>query len=403
MTYRTLSDGTKTSLLGYGCMRLPTMPDLKGGTPKAHIDQQTLNAHVDWMLEHGINYFDTSPAYCQGESEAAMGEALSRHPRDRYLLSTKLSNFAPPQFPADRCKEMLEQSLVRLKTDHVDFYLLHSVGNGGFETFRKRYIDNGIIPWLFEQKRLGRIRHLGFSYHGDVKSFEWLLEQHDMGVYHWDFSMIQMNYVDWFHAKQVNKINTDASWLYRELDRREIPVVVMEPLLGGTLARHNEALAGELVPLNPEATQASWAFRFCGTYPRVMTVLSGMTHMENIEENVATFSPLKPLTDSELVTLERAAVAFLGTGNVPCTACNYCMPCPYGLDIPTLIRFINDVHGQKITDRSEIRRRYAAAVPDPRRRADRCIGCGKCAPHCPQSIAIPKIMDSIAAFVENFA
>jgi len=402
MTYRKDGLGRDIGLLGYGCMRIPTRDDGKG-TPNAHLDQETLNAHVDWMLEHGINYFDTSPAYCRGESEGAMGEALSRHPRDRYYLATKLSNFAPAQYPFEKCVAMFEQSLRLLKTDHVDFYLLHSVGSGGWDAFKQRYVDNNIIPWLFEQKKKGRIRQLGWSFHGDVRAFEWLLEQQDRGIYHWDFAMIQMNFVDWHHAMKVNARNTDAAWLYNELDRRAIPVVVMEPLLGGTLAKQNPAIANELTPFDPEATTASWAFRFCGSHPRVMTILSGMTYREHIEENVRTLSPLKPLTQAELIALERAAAAFLGCGTIPCTHCNYCMPCPYGLDIPTLLQFINDVRNEKLSDRKELRRRYEAAVPDPRRRADRCIGCGKCKPHCPQQIDIPKVIDSIASFVENFA
>jgi len=192
-------------------------------------------------------------------------------------------------------------------------------------------------------------------------------------------------------------------WLYNELDRRGINVVIMEPLLGGTLAKHNPAIANELTPLDPEATPASWAFRFCGSYPRVMTILSGMRYLEHIEENVKTLSPLKPLSQAEFIALERAASAYLGCGAIPCTTCNYCMPCPYGLDIPTLLHFMNGIRNDKVTDAQEIRRRYEAAVPDPRRRADRCIGCGKCKSHCPQQIDIPKMLDGIASFVESFA
>ena len=260
-----------------------------------------------------------------------------------------------------------------------------------------------MIPWLVEQKRRGRIRNLGWSYHGDPETVDWLLERHDKGEYRWDFVQIQMNYVDWRHAQEVNKRNLDAEYLYRELARRDIPVVVMEPLLGGRLARHNDALASELTPLDPEATLASWALRFCGSFPKVLTVLSGMTFKEHLEENIATLSPLKPLTKRELLALERAACAYLGSGAIPCNSCDYCMPCPYGLDIPALLTFMNRVRAEKLTDPKAIRRAYAAAVPDPRRRADRCIGCRRCVPHCPQQIDIPTVLDGIAAFVEDFA
>lgn len=408
MTMRTARNGEKVGLLGYGCMRLPTVD---GGhanpwgdkASKTEIDQEMVNAHVDYALAHGVNYFDTSPAYCRGESERVIGAALKRHPRERYYLATKMSNFSALQFSAEASMALFEKSLRELQTDYIDFYLLHSVGNGGMKTFRKRYVDNGMIPWLVEQKRRGRIRNLGWSYHGDPETVDWLLERHDKGEYRWDFVQIQMNYVDWRHAQEVNKRNLDAEYLYRELARRDIPVVVMEPLLGGRLARHNDALASELTPLDPEATLASWALRFCGSFPKVLTVLSGMTFKEHLEENVATFSPLKPLTKRELLALERAACAYLGSGAIPCNSCDYCMPCPYGLDIPALLTFMNRVRAEKLTDPKAIRRAYAAAVPDPRRRADRCIGCRRCVPHCPQQIDIPKVLDGIAAFVEDFA
>ena len=351
VTARTAKHGERVGLLGYGAMRLPT---LDGG-----------------------------------------------HANTWDYIATKLSNFSPSQYSFEASKKLFEDSLRYLKTDHIDFYLLHAVGNGGFETFGKRYIENGILPWLFEQKAKGRIRNLGWSYHGDPKAVEWLLAKHDAGEYVWDFAQIQMNYVDWRHAQEVNKRNLDASYLYGELERRGIPVVIMEPLLGGRLARHNEALSGELARLDPKATQASWAFRFCGTYPGVLTILSGMTHKENIVDNVATLSPLKPLTEAELIGLERAAQAYLGTGAIPCNSCNYCMPCPFGLDIPGAFEFMNRVRDRRMADPREIRREYERAIPDPRRRADRCIGCGRCVSHCPQTIDIPKELDAIAAFMEG--
>jgi predicted aldo/keto reductase-like oxidoreductase len=408
MTVRTARHGEKVGLLGYGCMRLPTVD---GGhanpwgekSSKTAIDQAMVNAHVDYALAHGVNYFDTSPAYCRGESERVIGTALKRHPRERYFIATKMSNFAASQYSAKASMALFEKSLRELQTDYIDFYLLHSVGNGGMKTFRKRYVDNGMIPWLVEQKRRGRIRNLGWSYHGDPATVDWLLERHDKGDYTWDFVQIQLNYVDWRHAQEVNKRNLNADYLYRELARRDIPVVVMEPLLGGRLARHNDALAGELTPLDPEATLASWALRFCGTFPKVLTVLSGMTFKEHLEENIATFSPLKPLGRRELLALERAATAYLGSGAIPCNLCDYCMPCPYGIDIPGILTFMNRVRSERLTEPREIRRAYAQAVPDPRRRADRCISCRRCVPHCPQQIDIPKVLDGIAAFVEDFS
>ena len=283
---------------------------------------------------------------------------------------------------------MFEASLRNLRTDYVDNYLLHSIGNGGFETFSKRYLENGALDWCVSLRSAGRIRNLGFSFHGDKKAFDWCLERH--GEYKWDFCQIQMNYVDWRHAKSVNGRNLDAQYLYGRLSELKIPVVVMEPLLGGRLARYNYALARELSPLDPKSTLAKWALRFCGTWPNVMTVLSGMTFTEHIEENMATFSPLKPCSDAELAALERAAQALLRLNTIPCNACNYCMPCPYGLDIPGILQFRNEVLTAKSQPSArETLAMYERAVPEELRRADHCTGCGRCRPHCPQSIDIP--------------
>ena len=208
ITVREDLKGNKVSLLGYGAMRLPTIDGHHatgriGGKPgegysAAEIDQKVVNEHVDFALEHGVNYFDTSPAYCRGESERVMGIALSRHPRERYFIATKLSNFAPQQYPIEASKALFENSLKALRTDYIDYYLLHAIGNGGFDAFSKRYIENGAIDWLLKERSAGRIRNLGFSFHGDHRAFEWCIERHDQ--YHWDFCQIQMNYVDWLHA-----------------------------------------------------------------------------------------------------------------------------------------------------------------------------------------------------------
>ena len=256
MTCRTNpSTGDRVSLLGYGCMRWPTV---KGS---GEIDQEEVNRLVDYALEHGVNYFDTSPAYCKGLSERATGIALKRHPRDRYFIATKLSNFAPATWSREASMEMYRTSFRELQTDHIDYMLLHAVGMGsGMREFEARYIDNGMLDFLVEERRAGRIRNLGFSYHGDVAVFDRLLAEHDK--YRWDFVQIQLNYVDWRHAKEVNPRNTDAEYLYGELAARGIPAVVMEPLLGGRLSKVHDHIALKLRQRRPEASVASWAFRF---------------------------------------------------------------------------------------------------------------------------------------------
>ncbi len=395
MTVRKGPRGEAVSVLGYGAMRLPTVDGRHAnGWDRTNysdngIDQEMLNGQIRYLLEHGVTYFDTSPAYCRGESERCLGEALARSgvPRARFQVATKLSNFAAEQRSAEASRRMFEKSLAELRTDYVDYYLLHNVGGEGF---RERFVDNGMIDWLFEQKRLGRIRNLGWSYHGDPATVAWLLARHDEGHYRWDFAQIQMNYVDWRHAKSVNDRNLNAEYLYGELTRRGIPVVVMEPLLGGRLARTNHALEQHLRPLDEKATLASWALRFCASHENVLTVLSGMTRWSDVEENCRTLSPLKPLTAAEFATLEEAARAYLHCGLVPCTGCEYCMPCPYGIDIPANLKFRNDFL-TKESGRSarEILRAYERAVPNPLRRAEYCTGCGICRPHCPQQIGIP--------------
>ncbi len=408
MTTRQTKDGREVSLLGYGAMRMPTKDGghangwVKEGYSQSEIDQSELDAQVKTMLEHGVNYFDTSPAYCRGESERRLGEALEKSgfKRSDYIIATKLSNFAPQQYALSECKKMFEDSLKYLRTDYIDNYLLHAIGNDGFATFSKRYLENGALDWCASLRAEGRIRKLGFSYHGDPKAFEWCMDHNDK--YKWDFCQIQMNYVDWLHAKETNPRNLDAKYLYERLTALGIPVVIMEPLLGGRLARPNYALSSELAPLDPDASLAKWALRFCGSFPNVMTVLSGMTKTEHIVENLATFSSLKPCTDEEFAALERAALALIKLHTIPCNYCNYCMPCPYGLDIPAVLTFRNTViTSEKPPSAADILAMYRKAVPDPLRRAERCTGCNRCRMHCPQSIDISKELGEIDKWVDS--
>ena len=391
-----MSNGKKVSLLGYGAMRFPFKP----GTQE--YDQDELNRLVKYMLDHGINYFDSAPTYSRGESERRLGEALvaSGYPRDSYVIATKLSNLATEQYTRERSIELFESSLKFLQTDYIDNYLFHQIGHGdGFETFKKRFLDNGMIDWCAEQREKGRIRNLGFSSHGDKATWDWCMENYDK--YRWDFVLIQLNYIDWNKGNESNSNVYDAQHLYNDLASRGIPVAVMEPLLGGRLANFNQAIARELTPLDPEATQASWAFRFCGTLPDVMTILSGMQNMEHIQENIATFSPLHPCSNEELAALKRAAAAYLACGPIPCNKCNYCMPCPYGLDIPAILTFRNEyLTEDKGLTNAEILAKYEEAVPEELRRADHCTGCGKCNPHCPQQINIPEEIASIDRVID---
>ena len=414
MTYRTNpKTGEKVSILGYGMMRLPS----KSGKPSGNsnndeIDQEMVNKQVDYAIEHGVNYFDTSPAYCMGQSEHATGIALSRHKRDEFFIATKLSNFTPETQTRAASIEMFQNSLKELQVDYIDYMLLHAIGgddgDGAMELFRKRYIYNGILDYLMEQRDKGVIRNLGFSYHGDITVFDYLLDNHDK--YHWDFVQIELNYLDWGHAKEINDYNTDAKYLYAELDKRGIPAVIMEPLLGGRLASLPKPLARKILARDPERSLASWAFRYAASFPRVLTVLSGMTYMEHLKENLCTYCPLEELNDEEKDFLYGIADEIVGYNTIPCNNCKYCMPCPYGIDIPGVLTHYNKciAEGNLTRDRRDpdyARARRAFLVGYDRsvprlRQADHCIGCGQCVEHCPQRIDIPKEMQRVNNYVE---
>ena len=416
MTYRT-NPNTKdrVSLLGYGMMRLPVVG---GGTgrenPDAPLDQKMINRQVDYALEHGVNYFDTSPAYCQGKSEQATGIALHRHPRKSYYVATKLSNFAPETWTRKASQQMFEDSLKYLQVDYVDYLLLHAIGMGddGMGEFYSRYIDNGILDWLVEQKKKGRIRNLGFSYHGDIDVFDLALKWHDEGKYHWDFVQIELNYLDWNYADEINDRNTDAVYLYGELKKRGIPAIIMEPLLGGRLANVPDNIVAKMKEREPEKSVASWAFRFAGTPDDVLCVLSGMSYMENLKENLCTFSPLKPIDKDDNKFLMQIATDIYNLKTVPCNECNYCMPCPYGINIPAVFSHYNKCikegnmpnKGTQDPDYRRARRAfligYDRRVPKLRQ-ASHCIGCGQCMEHCPQRIDIPGELQKIDQFVEQ--
>ena len=408
MTYRTNpKTGEKVSLLGYGCMRWPTLGKA-GGDRSDDLDQETINSLVDYALAHGINYFDTSPAYCKGQSERATGTALKRHPRESYYIATKLSNFSPETWSCEASMQMYRNSFRELQVDYIDYMLLHGIGMGGMEALHGRYLDNGMLDFLVAEREAGRIRNLGFSYHGDIEVFDYLLSRHD--EIKWDFVQIQLNYVDWKHAKEVNTRNTDAEYLYGELTKRNIPAVIMEPLLGGRLASLNGFLSGRLKQHRPDDSIASWAFRYAGTFPGVLTVLSGMTYMEHLQDNLRTYSPLDPCTEEELELLEDTAQKMLQYPTIPCTSCQYCMPCPYGLDIPSIFahynRCINEGNIPSSSQDENYRKArrafligYDRSVPRLRQ-ASHCIGCDQCAPHCPQGIDIPGNMRRIDSFVE---
>lgn len=393
MTYRiNRSSQEKVSLLGYGMMRLPRKDN--------QIDQDMVNQEVDYALAHGINYFDTAPVY--GGSEEATGKALSRYPRSSYHLATKMSNFQ--DMSLEGAKTMYENSRKLLQTDYFDYYLLHSVGGGdGMGLFNRRFIDNGVLDFLCKERDAGRIRNLGFSYHGDVKVFDWLVDH--CQDYGFTFVQIQMNYIDWRHANTGRKKDADAEYLYNKCEKAGLQCVVMEPLLGGRLAKVPTEIHQEFAKQRPNDSPASWAFRWVGTHPNVLVTLSGMTTMEVLQENIKTFSPLDPCTSVENNFIAKIADQMAGIPVIPCTTCHYCTPCPYGVAIPENFAVYNECVNDGTLPNDKTAPDYEQKLKSFQAKfekaiakgagADQCVDCEACMPKCPQHIRIPNQMARI--------
>ncbi len=368
MIYREFQD-KKLSLLGFGTMRLPLNPD--GSIDEAQVRQMTRYA-----MDHGVNYFDTAYPYHNGESERVIGRVLKDYPRDSYYLATKYPGhqiLSGGYNPA----EIFEEQLRKCGVAYFDFYLLHNVYEKSMET----YLDPrwGIIDYFKEQKRLGRIRHLGFSSHAQTQGLSEFLNRcgEDM-----EFCQIQLNYLDWTLQDAKEKVEL--------LNRHHIPVWVMEPVRGGKLASLSEGEAEKLKALRPEESAAAWGFRFLQGVPGVTMVLSGMSSMAQMEDNVKTFSEEKPLREEETALLLEIAEGM--KDSVPCTACRYCCDgCPKGLDIPGLIRTYNEL---RVSPAINAVMRIEFMPEDKKPSA--CIGCGKCARICPQNIDIPGVMKDLS-------
>ena len=395
MTYRVQhGTGEQISLLGFGMMRLPD-------------NQDEVNRLVDYAIEHGVNYFDTAPMYMGGRSEVLTGNALSRHPRDKYYVATKMSNQRRQLWSFDESQKMYYQSFQRLKTDHIDYYLLHSIGGGGLDALNGRFFDNGLLDFLMKEREAGRIRHLGFSYHGDVSVFDWLLDHND--DYHWDFVQIQMNFLDWRHASRGGswKKDADAEYLYNKLKKLDIQCVVMEPLRGGALGKLRNEQTEQMQAMRPNDSAARWAFRWVGSHSNILTALSGMNKMEHLVDNVETFSPLDPCTESENALLASLADVMAGFPTIPCTTCGYCMPCPYGVDIPANFAYYNEAVNEHVlplpakgaADYTARQQQFAdglrTAIADEKKWATACQDCEECLSKCPQQIRIPNQMARI--------
>lgn len=367
------------SQLGFGAMRLPV---IDGDDAKVDIDQT--RRMVDYAMEHGVNYYDTAWGYHGEHSESIMAEALSKYPREKYYFADKFPGYDLANMP--KVKEIFETQMERTGLEYFDFYLLHNVCEMNIE----QYLDPqyGIMEYLLEQKKAGRIRHFGFSCHGELPVMKQFLEAYGDEM---EFCQLQLNYLDWTFQHGKEKVEL--------LKEHDIPVWVMEPLRGGKLAKLNDEQEQALKGLRPQEEIPAWAFRFLQSLPEVKVILSGMSDEAQLHANIATFEDEKPLDENEMKELLKVAETLAGEKSVPCTACHYCMDhCPQGLDIPHLIELYNEhVLTTKAGLFGFIAPMALAAIPEDKRPAA-CLHCGSCEQVCPQQI---KISDVMTDFVEK--
>ena len=371
MIYRDFQD-MKLSGLGMGAMRLPVV-----NGDDAVIDSAKTEEMVAYAMEQGINYYDTAWGYHDGNSEIVLGKALSKYPRESYHLADKFPGYDLSNMP--KVKEIFEQQLQKCGVEYFDFYLFHNVCEMNIDA----YLDEkyGIFPYLLEQKKAGRIRHLGFSAHGNLDVLKRFLDAYGE---HMEFCQIQLNYLDWTFQDAKAKVEL--------LNSRRIPVWVMEPLRGGRLAKLPEKVEETLKSSRPDEKIPAWAFRFLQSVPGVTVVLSGMSSLEQMKENIQTFETDKPLNEAERQTLLSAADGMLN-GILPCTACHYCVShCPQELDIPMLLNLYNE---HSFTGGGFIAPMALMAVPEEKH-PSACLGCRSCEEVCPQQIKISEAMADFA-------
>lgn len=365
----------KISALGMGAMRLPVIDG-----KDANIDEPAAIEMVDYAMKHGVNYYDTAWGYHEGNSELVMGRALSKYPRDSFYLADKFPGYDLSNM--DKVESIFEKQLEKTGMEYFDFYLFHNVCEMNIDA----YLDEkyGIFDYLIKQKKNGRIRHLGLSVHGSCDVLKRFLEAYGE---HMEFCQIQLNYLDWSFQNAKAKLKLLAEY--------HIPVWVMEPFRGGKLASLSEENEAELKALRPDETVAAWAFRYLQTIPEVVTILSGASNFQQMEENIRTFETEKPLTDEEMRVLMEIAESMVNETSVPCTACRYCTAhCPQGLDIPNLLELYNE---HVFTGGGFLAPFALMAIPKDRH-PNACIGCGACEAVCPQQI---KIADAMSDFTEK--
>jgi predicted aldo/keto reductase-like oxidoreductase len=369
--------GEFISLLGFGCMRLPMLNETE-------IDKAAAQEMVDYASAHGDNYLDTAYMYHDGKSEPFTGAALARHPRESFNLATKLPLVSVSS--KDDVERIFNEQLENCRVDYFDYYLLHNIN----EAHWKKVESYGIYEFAKEKQRQGKIRRLGFSFHDTPK-----LLMTVAGRYEWDFAQIQLNYLDWELQ--------DAGLQYKILNDKGIPVVVMEPVRGGALATLCEKSIATFKAANPSASPVSWALRYAASLPGVLTVLSGMSSMDQLQGNISTMNDFVPLNGHDYAVIEKALDAYRESAVIPCTSCRYCMDCPYGTDIPKVFGVYNNyLRGDAPRNEFIFDLEYNNILGKGKQ-AEECNGCGQCLSLCPQHIDIPQWMETINAFARGRA
>ncbi len=368
MEYRSMDKlGVKPSMLGFGCMRFPKKAD-------GNIDEAEAERMIDKAIASGVTYIDTAYPYHNGDSEPFVGRVLKKYDRKSFYLATKLPIWKVETI--EDVKQTFEEQLQRLQVDYVDFYLLHAIGKERWD----KILRLGILDYCEEMKRQGKIRYLGFSFHDTYEAFEEILTYRD-----WDFCQIQYNYMDTEHQAGDKG--------YALAEKLGIPMVIMEPVKGGSLAVLPEDIAAMFKEADPDASVSSWALRWVGTHPNVKVILSGMSTYDQVLDNLRTFESFKPLDEEEQKLVEKVAATIRSRVKNGCTGCRYCMPCPFGIDIPKNFAIWNEeaMYGNPAAAKAKYERELAESA-----RADQCRKCGACEKECPQAIPIRQNLVQVA-------
>lgn len=354
------------SLLGFGCMRFPT---LEPGKPE--IDEETAQRMIDYAYANGVTYFDTAYPYHYGKSELFIGKALKKYLRESFFLASKMPGWLLHSL--EDAKRIFREQLSRCQVEYFDYYLCHALSRDNI----KPYEDYGVFAFLNEMKKQGLIRHLGFSFHDTPEVLEEILKKNS-----WDFVQIQCNYLDWTLQ--------NAKKQYDLIEKSGIPCIIMEPVRGGSLANLSKEANEIFEASDPKSSIASWAIRYVASKSNVLVVLSGMSSMDQTKDNIKTMSDFHPITETEQNVIDRALSAFLKNRTIPCTGCRYCMPCPQGVDIPHMFRLYNEYALSHYADDF-----LDSYEEDFEHQATHCITCGQCIRKCPQKIDISNQMNKI--------